>query len=169
MEVVVSFCLAVFLFAFSYRLVFTKKKSVEYSERIDDLRSMRQLSTQVTRDLATAARVVSPAWDTAAYELKLLDGEYRAVQYRLRDGEGKLLTTPEELAAARDLQVTRHVAGETKEDRFGQGTRLAELRFTRIGRDLVGMSLRFRPREGGRPDDPGLAYRGIVRTGRRVD
>ena len=151
-DIIVAAIIMSILFAYAAKTFFYQKKSVSYTERIDNLRTLRMIMAKITRDLETATEIVKPAYGTASYELVFRDDKYEKVRYFLIDDGKNILLT--EGAIHDDLKEPNHLVWEREgEDPprwhkvARQCTRLHYVRFCRLGRNMVGIVVKLKQKD----------------------
>ncbi len=160
-DIIVAGIIMSILFAYAAKTFFYQKKSVSYTERIDNLRTLRMIMAKVTRDLETATEVVKPAYGTASYELVFRDDKYEKVRYMLIDKDKNVLLN--EASLPEDLDKVTHLVWERESEDpprwhkvARQCKRLHYVRFCRLGRNMVGIVVKLKRKEDEEP--------GVVRT-----
>ena len=151
-DIIVAGIIMSILFAYAAKTFFYQKKSVSYTERIDNLRTLRMMMTKITRDLETATEIIKPAYGTASYELVFRDDTYEKVRYMLIDDGKNILLTEADIHDELDKQNYLVWERESEDPPrwhkvARQCKRLHYVRFCRLGRNMVGIVIKLKKKD----------------------
>lgn len=148
-DIVVAACILMVLVGYGAQTFWYGRKTASYTERIDNLRTLRQVVATLTRDLESSLEVQSPSYGTTGFEVVFRDDRYAQVRYMLVDDAGVPIRTDDGLTE--DLERPVWLVRTVDSDDPATGRRIAPMcrrlhsvRFARLGRDLLGIMVRLK-------------------------
>lgn len=148
-DIVVAACILMVLVGYGAQTFWYGRKTASYTERIDNLRTLRQIVATVTRDLEGSLEIQKPSYGTTSLEVVFRDVCYAQVRYMLVDDAGVPIRTDDGLNEDPERPVWLVRTVDSEDPSTGRRVapmcrRLHSVRFARLGRNLVGLMVRLK-------------------------
>jgi len=170
-EIILAAIILSFVVGYAMQGYYYGAKSVRYTDRVDNLRSLRQMLTTVARDLENCVELVKPSYGTAAYELVFRNERYQLVRYMLTDDTMGVMRVEADIVDSLD-KIT-YLVRTVDSDDPATGRRIVRncrrlhwVKFSRLGRNLLGISIMLKKKDEGPGEEKTLFLDTVVNTKR---
>lgn len=152
-EIIVASGIFAVVVAYAIGTSFYSRHAADRTDKVDDYRQMRIVFNRVARDLQDSTRVKLPAYDFHSPRLRFSDTRDREIVYTLADQAGGEVTAEPPVDDEKVYHVVRTLGAgaDAQIESIPQTERIQWMKFTRLGERLIGLTVRMRPREKGKP------------------